>query len=90
MKRIQYLLDQALRTTHLLEINIDVMEELQQLTQRTQELDSQKVQFWHEMQNGLQTVKSEHRFLRKNISSIVARATVLSNQVCASAIFLEE
>ncbi len=82
MKRIQYLLDQGLRTAHLLDINMDVMEELLQMSHRSRELDGNENAFlYYDFQTSIREVKTEHKFLRKNVQSLVARATVLSGQV---------
>jgi hypothetical protein len=89
--RLQYLLDQALRTSHVLDINIDVMEEVLQMSQRVGELEGKgKALLYRDFQTSVQEVKTEHKFLRKNVMSLVARATVLSNQVSCHSWHLEE
>jgi hypothetical protein len=85
MKRLQYLLDQSLRTSHLLDINMDIMDELLGMSQKVRKLEAEKeeVRVIHEdFDNSIQGVKKEYKFMRKNIQSLVARATVLQSQVC--------
>jgi len=82
MKRLQYLIDQSLRTSHMLDINLDVMEEIKHLACRTQEFEGvNKACHYQGFENSLHAIGADHRFLRKNVLSLVARATILSNQL---------
>lgn len=82
MKRLQYMLDQALRTAHMLDINIDVMARMQSVALRLKDLDGEEQgRRYEELHEGLESAMSEHVFLRKNVSSLIERAKILSNQV---------
>ena len=84
MKRLQYILDQALRTAHMLDLNIEIMKRMQAAALKAK--DSDKVETrrrYDDLNEGLESAMSEHIFLRKNVLNLVERATILSNQVSA-------
>jgi ABC-type antimicrobial peptide transport system ATPase subunit len=77
------MLDQALRTAHMLDINICVMTQLQAAAEEARVLDTDdNAVLYTSLNNYLGSSISEHGFLRKEVLSLVARATILSNQVC--------
>lgn len=89
MKRLQYMLDQALRTAHMLDLNIEVMKMMQIAALKSRKLDIEGArQRYADLNEGLETAISEHMLLQSNVMSLVARATVLSNQVSALSHFL--
>jgi len=82
MKRMQYLIDQLLRTAHMLEINMDVMESMLSMASRVREYDSSSNKsVYDRFVHTLQAAALDHKFQRKNALSVLARATVLSDQV---------
>jgi hypothetical protein len=82
MKRLQYLLDQALRTANMLDLNVQVMLRIADLALQVKALDSASARQYESFGSILRSTISDHRLLGKNINSIIARATILSNQVC--------
>jgi len=66
----------------MLDLNLDVMEEIQQVARRTREFEGVgKACHYQGFENSLRAIGVDHRFLRKNVLSLVARATLLSNQL---------
>lgn len=87
MKRLQYMLDQALRTAHMLDINIEVMTKIQSAALRLKDSDGEEGRRYEELHEGLESAMSEHIFLRKNVSSLIERAKILSNQLRDTILF---
>jgi hypothetical protein len=84
MKRLQYMLDQALRTAHMLDLNIEVMQRIQGAATRAKDLDAEDMKRKYEaLYEDLDGAISEHVFLRKNVLSLVERSKILSQQVHA-------
>ena len=82
MKRLQYLMDQASRTSHVLEMNLDVMKLMIEKFSEAKDSDASKA--FHVDKGVVGEIRqrcSEHEFARKNVNSILHRATILSNQV---------
>ena len=82
MKRLQYLVDQASRTSHVLELNLDVMKLM--IERLSEARDSDGLTGFlidKDILREIQQRCSEHTFARKNINSILHRAYILSNQV---------
>jgi hypothetical protein len=89
MKRLQYMLDQALRTAHMLDLNIEVIKRMQGAAMKSRDVDGEEMKRrYEELNEGLESAISEHVFLRKNVLSLVERAKILSHQVRASSTFL--
>lgn len=69
----------------MLDLNIEVMKRMQAATSNTRDLDKAEMRLrYDDLHVGLGSAMSEHIFLRKNVLSLVERATILSNQVRAS------
>ncbi|KAI9744085.1 MAG: hypothetical protein M1818_002237 [Claussenomyces sp. TS43310] len=82
MKRIQYLIDQCLRVSHMLELNMDVVENMQRASESAESLErSERAEVFRTFMDGLCTVLADHKVLRKSIRSLSSRATVLSGQL---------
>jgi len=82
MKRLQYLVDQALRTSHMIDINMETIQcmisTFAKLSQHDRQFQGGKMS---QFMDQLQRIQQEHRFLHKNVTSLVERAKVLSDQV---------
>jgi hypothetical protein len=73
----------------MLDLNIEVMKRMQVAALKASDLDGEKIRRKYvELNEGLESAISEHVFLRKNVLNLVARATILSNQVSPSPSFL--
>ena len=82
MKRLQYMLDQSLRTSRMLDLNIEVMKRMQTAATKAKYSDATEARRKYEgLIEGLESAMNEHIFLRKNVSSLVERASILSTQV---------
>ena len=82
MKRLQYLMDQASRTRHMLDLNIDVMKLMvERLIAANEFCKTDCICVGQDVLHQIGQRCSEHRFGQKNIASILHRATILSNQV---------
>jgi hypothetical protein len=66
----------------MLDLNIEIIKRMQAAALKAR--DSDKVEMrrrYDDLNEGLESAMSEHIFLRKNVTSLVERATILSNQV---------
>ena len=81
MKRLQYLLDQALRTANMLDLNILTMARLSSSTQNRSSLSLSDDALYTILHEKLDSCISDHEFMKRNVLSLVARATILSNQL---------
>ncbi|MCJ1357728.1 MAG: hypothetical protein MMC33_007724 [Icmadophila ericetorum] len=82
MKRLQYLRDQAGRASHMLDLNVSVMESMIDKSEAFRGLledpnQSSHKTFRHEIRNHI----SNHMFCRKNVASLQLRAENLSHQL---------
>ena len=78
-KRLQYLLDQALRTSNMLDLNVDVMARLSEAIQNLN--TSKQEDSYDNLIQELKDYTKDHNFLKKNLLSLISRTTILSNQV---------
>jgi hypothetical protein len=81
MKRLQYLLDQALRTANMLDLNILTMARLSSSTQNRSSRSLSDDALYTILHEKLDACISDHGFMKRNVLSLVARATILSNQL---------
>ena len=66
----------------MLDLNIEVMKRMQTAASSARASDEVEMRRrYDDLNEGLESTMSEHIFLRKNVMSLVERATILSNQV---------
>ena len=72
----------------MLDLNIGVMKQMQTAATKAKDSDATGARRKYEgLIEGLESAMNEHIFLRKNVSSLVERASILSTQVRLSVLF---
>jgi hypothetical protein len=73
----------------MLELNIEAMKRMQTVASSARASDEVEIRRrYDDLNEGLESAMSEHIFPRKNVMSLVERATILSNQVSTSPHYL--
>lgn len=68
----------------MLDINVNVLEQMQQMSRRVRALeDASRAPLYEEFENRLTAITVDHEFLRKNVLSLISRTATLSSQVCS-------
>ena len=75
-------MDQAFRTSNMLDLNLQVMGQLSEATLRYKNLNLPEQEATSDILiQALSDSTKEHSFLKNNVSSLISRTTILSNQV---------
>jgi hypothetical protein len=77
MKRLQFFLDQILRTGHMLDVNSTTLEAMLRAFKRRRE----HVHDFQELQERIEDIQQEYEFLQKMSKSVLERAVMLSHEL---------